>query len=263
MRQAGQRLVEIHGQHDDRALVEPDAHRQLLDAFGGLGGGGRGARPALPRLAGPGEGLARPSRQGGSGGPRGGFSARLGGGTGSARAGRRGGGGTRREAGGDDEGREDRHRHRGSGLDPLRQCVAGPRHQLAAAPAGAQGGRGPRACSTTRSPRSTRRSMRWRKRRWRSRRRCATPSSIRASWNTTEERLFALRAASRKYAVPVSRASGACRPDDRGIWPISMPASRGSASSRGPSARRVKPTTRLRARSRRSAITPPRCFARR
>ncbi len=37
MRQAGQRLVEIHGQHDDRALVEADAHRQLLDAFGGLG----------------------------------------------------------------------------------------------------------------------------------------------------------------------------------------------------------------------------------
>ena len=36
MRQAGQRLVEIHGQHDDRALVEADAHRQLLDAFGGL-----------------------------------------------------------------------------------------------------------------------------------------------------------------------------------------------------------------------------------
>ncbi|WP_136656322.1 DNA repair protein RecN [Nitratireductor sp. XY-223] len=36
MRQAGRMLVEIHGQHDDRALVEADAHRQLLDAFGGL-----------------------------------------------------------------------------------------------------------------------------------------------------------------------------------------------------------------------------------
>ena len=36
MRQIGQLLVEIHGQHDDRALVEPDAHRRLLDAFGGL-----------------------------------------------------------------------------------------------------------------------------------------------------------------------------------------------------------------------------------
>ena len=29
-------LVEIHGQHDDRALVNPTVHRQLLDAFGGL-----------------------------------------------------------------------------------------------------------------------------------------------------------------------------------------------------------------------------------
>lgn len=37
MRQAGQMLVEIHGQHDDRALVDTDAHRNLLDAFGGLG----------------------------------------------------------------------------------------------------------------------------------------------------------------------------------------------------------------------------------
>lgn len=30
-------LVEIHGQHDDRALVDPAAHRSLLDAYGGLG----------------------------------------------------------------------------------------------------------------------------------------------------------------------------------------------------------------------------------
>lgn len=37
MRQIGQRLVEIHGQHDDRALIDTDAHRILLDAFGGLG----------------------------------------------------------------------------------------------------------------------------------------------------------------------------------------------------------------------------------
>jgi DNA repair protein RecN (Recombination protein N) len=32
----GASLVEIHGQHADRALVEPEAHRALLDAFGGL-----------------------------------------------------------------------------------------------------------------------------------------------------------------------------------------------------------------------------------
>jgi DNA repair protein RecN (Recombination protein N) len=29
-------VVEIHGQHDDRALVDVDTHRALLDAFGGL-----------------------------------------------------------------------------------------------------------------------------------------------------------------------------------------------------------------------------------
>ena len=33
----GALLIEIHGQHDDRALVAPAAHRVLLDAFGGLG----------------------------------------------------------------------------------------------------------------------------------------------------------------------------------------------------------------------------------
>ena len=37
LRAIGRTLVEIHGQHDDRALVEPTMHRQLVDAFGGLG----------------------------------------------------------------------------------------------------------------------------------------------------------------------------------------------------------------------------------
>ncbi|HWA19021.1 MAG TPA: DNA repair protein RecN [Devosia sp.] len=32
----GRLLVEIHGQHDDRALVDSATHRTLLDAFGGL-----------------------------------------------------------------------------------------------------------------------------------------------------------------------------------------------------------------------------------
>ena len=36
LRQIGGTLVEIHGQHDDRALVEPGVHRGLLDAFGKL-----------------------------------------------------------------------------------------------------------------------------------------------------------------------------------------------------------------------------------
>ncbi|PZQ15763.1 MAG: DNA repair protein RecN [Ancylobacter novellus] len=37
LRSLGALLVEIHGQHDDRALVDPAAHRALLDAYGGLG----------------------------------------------------------------------------------------------------------------------------------------------------------------------------------------------------------------------------------
>lgn len=37
LKSAGAMLVEIHGQHDDRALVDPAMHRALLDAFGGLG----------------------------------------------------------------------------------------------------------------------------------------------------------------------------------------------------------------------------------
>ena len=48
----GAALVEIHGQHDERALVDMATHRRLLDAFGGLEGkagevercGRRGAR---------------------------------------------------------------------------------------------------------------------------------------------------------------------------------------------------------------------------
>ncbi len=36
LRDLGRRLVEIHGQHDDRALIDTDLHRTLLDAFGGI-----------------------------------------------------------------------------------------------------------------------------------------------------------------------------------------------------------------------------------
>ena len=36
MRRIGAALVEIHGQHDDRALTDPATHRQILDAYGGL-----------------------------------------------------------------------------------------------------------------------------------------------------------------------------------------------------------------------------------
>ena len=36
LREISRKLVEIHGQHDDRALIDPAAHRALLDAFDGL-----------------------------------------------------------------------------------------------------------------------------------------------------------------------------------------------------------------------------------
>ena len=38
LKQLGTALVEIHGQHDERALVDAATHRRLLDAFGGLEG---------------------------------------------------------------------------------------------------------------------------------------------------------------------------------------------------------------------------------
>ena len=44
LRAIGATLVEIHGQHDDRALTDPAAHRALLDAFAGHG-------PKLKKLA--------------------------------------------------------------------------------------------------------------------------------------------------------------------------------------------------------------------
>ena len=37
LRQLGRRLVDIHGQHEGRALLDPDRQRSLLDAHGGLG----------------------------------------------------------------------------------------------------------------------------------------------------------------------------------------------------------------------------------
>ncbi|HEX8258247.1 MAG TPA: AAA family ATPase, partial [Allosphingosinicella sp.] len=36
LRELGPMLVEIHGQHDDRGLLNPRGHRALLDSFGGI-----------------------------------------------------------------------------------------------------------------------------------------------------------------------------------------------------------------------------------
>jgi DNA repair protein RecN (Recombination protein N) len=47
LKQVGQALVEIHGQHDDRALIDPSGHRDLVDAFGGLGEDARAVADAF------------------------------------------------------------------------------------------------------------------------------------------------------------------------------------------------------------------------
>ena len=46
LRTIARTLVEIHGQHDDRALVDPASHRDLLDAHGGLQAQALGVRNA-------------------------------------------------------------------------------------------------------------------------------------------------------------------------------------------------------------------------
>ena len=55
LREIGQRLVEIHGQHDDRGLLNPRGHRALLDSFAGvdaapLAAAHRAWRAAVDRL---------------------------------------------------------------------------------------------------------------------------------------------------------------------------------------------------------------------
>jgi DNA repair protein RecN (Recombination protein N) len=44
-------LVELHGQHDDRGLLNPRGHRQLLDAFGGFEGQRAGVRTAWTKMS--------------------------------------------------------------------------------------------------------------------------------------------------------------------------------------------------------------------
>lgn len=51
LRELGGMLVEIHGQHDDRGLINPRGHRALLDAFGRLDVAGVGSAHAAWRQA--------------------------------------------------------------------------------------------------------------------------------------------------------------------------------------------------------------------
>src|SRR3712207_4123328 len=50
LKAVGAALVEIHGQHDDRALVDPVTHRSILDAFGGLQNETRAVSDAARRV---------------------------------------------------------------------------------------------------------------------------------------------------------------------------------------------------------------------
>jgi DNA repair protein RecN (Recombination protein N) len=50
LRRIGAALVEIHGQHDDRALIDPVTHRAILDAFGGLSAEGTAVVEAARRV---------------------------------------------------------------------------------------------------------------------------------------------------------------------------------------------------------------------
>jgi DNA repair protein RecN (Recombination protein N) len=52
LRAIARELVEIHGQHDDRALVNPGTHRQLVDAYGGLTSEAADVRAAFARWRG-------------------------------------------------------------------------------------------------------------------------------------------------------------------------------------------------------------------
>ena len=116
LRQLGDLLVEVHGQFDQRGLLDPQAHRAILDAFGGLVAQAA-ARPGGARqLACGGRAGGGPARAAGCGPARGGLSAppraragrsraptRRGGGAGGPTArldeSREAGGGPRRGAG--------------------------------------------------------------------------------------------------------------------------------------------------------------------
>ncbi|RMF15279.1 MAG: DNA repair protein RecN [Alphaproteobacteria bacterium] len=50
LRRIGERLVEVHGQHDERGLLNPAGHRALLDAFAGVAKERAGLERAFARV---------------------------------------------------------------------------------------------------------------------------------------------------------------------------------------------------------------------
>ena len=84
----GAALVEIHGQHDARALVDAATHRRLLDAYGGLEDDAAAVGAAVERAARRRGGGREASRRGRARGARGRLAAPRGRGTEQARAAR-------------------------------------------------------------------------------------------------------------------------------------------------------------------------------
>ena len=63
LRRLSETLVELHGQHDDRGLLNPRGHRQLLDAFAGADGEIAACRAAWRGRAAAAKALARAEAQ--------------------------------------------------------------------------------------------------------------------------------------------------------------------------------------------------------
>ena len=110
LRALGSALVEIHGQHDDRALVDAATHRRLLDAFGDLDGEAAGGGAALERSPRPRGGTRRASRRRRARAARGRLAAPCGRGIAPAQPGAVGRDRARRAAHRHDAGREGRGR---------------------------------------------------------------------------------------------------------------------------------------------------------
>ena len=216
MRDIGRALVEIHGQHDDRALVDAEAHRDLLDAFGGHDGDvdavGRALAALARRRAGAARSTAprsrRPRARPTTCAPRSrNWQARP--------AARRGGRACRARtammraekiAGDINEAQRGDRRQRLAAAAARRACCGGWSARRAKR----------RACSTRWSRRSTRRSIVARRGADRaSRRRCAPPNSTRASWSAPRSGCLRCAPPSRKHQRAGRRSAGAARHDGR------------------------------------------------
>ena len=199
----GAALVEIHGQHDDRALVDAATHRRLLDAYGGLEAqtgevaqlwtarrdaeaAVAGHRAEVERAAREADWLRHAVEELTALAPQAGEETALAAAPHRHDAGREGGrGSARRPSGG------------------RRQPVAGAEPGRRGAPAGAPPGAGAGLDRAGRARRSTPRSTALDEARGHLEQALAAADQDPRVLERIEERLFALRAAGRKYNAPV------------------------------------------------------------